>query len=346
MAFNEQTYQDIQDYLDHKMSPSAQQAFERKLSANEALAKEVQLHAEMQELFADTPENQLRKSLQVLSDEAEEERPGLSWKWFAMIPLLIGLVGFLMYQSSSNSKQSTTNNSTTESPAVPSSNELSTTNQDKQNINLESIQLTDNGDVTSPNIKGTTNTVPSVSPLVTGIAPTAYTAPSIVFLRKDLPSIIDDNKKGFFVLDSMQNAPDTINMVKDTIQKEPIADVGELVPIIETPNIIDPTTSSYINAPEEPFVMVLSAPVGSDTPFEDNVYLDSIIASQATSPAPFVSVLSTPADTLYYYVGKLGGVEKAKYADTLAAKLRMQIELNLRNGCSTIGDSDSRFILL
>ena len=91
MAFDEKTYHDIQRYLDRQLGPEERQAFERQMQADPELAREVELNREMQEFLADTPENELRKNLRMLSDQTPEpkkRRPGGKW-WWLLVPCLV-----------------------------------------------------------------------------------------------------------------------------------------------------------------------------------------------------------------------------------------------------------------
>jgi len=97
MDFNEDLYDKIQDYLDKKLSPAETREFESAIAADEELAREVQLHADMQELLADTPENDLRKNLEKLSAEAIEDSSGFDWRLLALIPIIFAIIGFLMF---------------------------------------------------------------------------------------------------------------------------------------------------------------------------------------------------------------------------------------------------------
>ena len=72
MALNENILQQLQRYLDQDLNAEEAKAFEAELQSNEALAKELALHQEMQALLSDTPENALRKNLQDLSNNFQE----------------------------------------------------------------------------------------------------------------------------------------------------------------------------------------------------------------------------------------------------------------------------------
>lgn len=88
MAFSEETYQQIQRYLDQDLSPEELAAFEKEMQENEVLAAEVKLQQEMEELLADTPENNLRKNLQLLNDQVVEETDKKGWNWKSALWLL------------------------------------------------------------------------------------------------------------------------------------------------------------------------------------------------------------------------------------------------------------------
>jgi len=104
MHFDEQTYQRIQRYLDAEMDATEAAAFEAEVNANPELAREVQLNVEMEQLLAETEENELRKSLEQLKvqfadqpskekkDEKEEDddRGGGYWRFLLLfIPIFL-----------------------------------------------------------------------------------------------------------------------------------------------------------------------------------------------------------------------------------------------------------------
>lgn len=98
MALNEDKYQKIQAYLDQEMSEKEARAFEREISADQELAQELKLHREMEDLLADSPENALRKSLDLLGQEAKGENPkqGFNSRWlWLLLPVLLGLTWWL-----------------------------------------------------------------------------------------------------------------------------------------------------------------------------------------------------------------------------------------------------------
>lgn len=95
MAFNEETYRNIQRYLDDQLAPEERQAFEREMQANPALAQEVALNREMQEFLADSPENKLRSNLQLLREQAEAPKKGWAGgKWLWLLLPCFALVGW------------------------------------------------------------------------------------------------------------------------------------------------------------------------------------------------------------------------------------------------------------
>ena len=80
--------QDIQElleqYLNGQLQGDALRDFEAQIAADKALAAEVAFQREMQAFLADTPENELRKTLQMLSDQVVEpkEEEGRGWFWW------------------------------------------------------------------------------------------------------------------------------------------------------------------------------------------------------------------------------------------------------------------------
>ncbi len=98
MALNEDKYRKIQDYLDRKMDQAELGKFEKKLSADEDLAREVKLHADMETFLADTPENDLRNNLQKLSKQVTEDnvQSGNSWRYLLLLIPILVLAGWWM----------------------------------------------------------------------------------------------------------------------------------------------------------------------------------------------------------------------------------------------------------
>jgi len=100
MDFDENLYDKIQAYLDKELSSAERKEFERAIAADENLAREVELHADMQELLSDTPENNLRKNLEKLSAEAidvPEGDEGFDWRFLASVPIVLAIIGFLIF---------------------------------------------------------------------------------------------------------------------------------------------------------------------------------------------------------------------------------------------------------
>ncbi len=103
MALNEEIYGKIQDYLAGGLSEQERIAFEQMMNADEALAQEVALHADMEELLADSMENKLRASLQLLSNQVQEEPLGsgrsLSIKWLWLLIPVVLFAGWWLLKS-------------------------------------------------------------------------------------------------------------------------------------------------------------------------------------------------------------------------------------------------------
>lgn len=109
MTFSDETYEKIDRYLDRQMSPDEINDFEQELQANQELAAEVQLHADMKTSLADTPENQLRQNLQQLSDDFPDDEKPVShfpkgWLWL-LLPLLLLGAYWLMPQNMTKDTQ-------------------------------------------------------------------------------------------------------------------------------------------------------------------------------------------------------------------------------------------------
>lgn len=96
MALNEEQHQKIQNYLDEKLSQEDRSSFENEIKVDENLAQEVKLHADMKTFLSDTPENDLRKSLQKLNKQVTEEKikPGNSWRYLLLLIPILLLVGW------------------------------------------------------------------------------------------------------------------------------------------------------------------------------------------------------------------------------------------------------------
>lgn len=105
MALNEDKYGKIQDYLDKKLSREDLIQFENELKTDQDLARELQLHQEMEAFLADTPENELRKNLQELNQEVEEGKvkTGNSWRFLLLlIPVLLLMAWWISSQMVKN----------------------------------------------------------------------------------------------------------------------------------------------------------------------------------------------------------------------------------------------------
>ena len=72
----------IEQYLNGQLSGQALQAFEERLAAEEALTAEVDFQRKMHHFLADSPENDLRKTLQMLSDQVVEPKKKVDKAWF------------------------------------------------------------------------------------------------------------------------------------------------------------------------------------------------------------------------------------------------------------------------
>lgn len=101
MALSEETYDKIQRYLDGELTTEERGAFEQEMETNQEFAQEVALHANMEELLADSPENELRRNLKMLGEEVKDEPPAtggsLLSKWFwLLVPLMLFAAWWLL----------------------------------------------------------------------------------------------------------------------------------------------------------------------------------------------------------------------------------------------------------
>lgn len=96
MALNEEQQQKIQDFLDKKLSQEDRSSFENEIKVDENLAQEVKLNADMKTFLSDTPENDLRKSLQKLNKQVTEEKvkSDNSWRYLLLLIPILLLVGW------------------------------------------------------------------------------------------------------------------------------------------------------------------------------------------------------------------------------------------------------------
>lgn len=101
MAFSDDLYRRIDEYLENELSSDERRNFEQAMSEDEELAKEVALQKEIQELLADTPENELRQNLKRLNKQVVEtggtpSRP--KWQWGGLLLLLIPIIWWWFYK--------------------------------------------------------------------------------------------------------------------------------------------------------------------------------------------------------------------------------------------------------
>ena len=98
MALNEDKYRKIQEYLDQDMNEQEARAFEQELRVDQELAQELKLHREMENLLADSPENALRKNLDLLSEDIKEETPpprSTNRFFWLLLPVVLALSWWL-----------------------------------------------------------------------------------------------------------------------------------------------------------------------------------------------------------------------------------------------------------
>ncbi|MEM9920391.1 MAG: hypothetical protein AAF990_20000 [Bacteroidota bacterium] len=97
MAKKEDIQKRVERYLEEELDSEERRQFEKDIQSDEALARELVLHQDMEELLADSPENELRKSLQQLSGQVEVEPAQASsgsvrYLYWLLLPLLLLLV--------------------------------------------------------------------------------------------------------------------------------------------------------------------------------------------------------------------------------------------------------------
>lgn len=135
MEFSEEIYRNIQRYLDDQLGPEDREAFEREMKANAELAREVELNREMKTFLADTPENELRRNLQLLGEQAQEPKTGLSggwWRWLVFILPLVLISWWLLRDSQENSRvESVVPQEETPAPAVNQDEDVTPPPQEK-----------------------------------------------------------------------------------------------------------------------------------------------------------------------------------------------------------------------
>ncbi|MEM1319168.1 MAG: hypothetical protein AAGG75_02865 [Bacteroidota bacterium] len=136
MAFSEETYIKIFRYLENDLSSQERADFEQEINASEELAREVALQSEMNELLADSPENELRKNLDTLSRQAQDKEPpgGFPPYFLWGIPLLLAaaVAWWLLSPSAddANSRSGLTDSSTPSSTITPPSSPSSSGSTD------------------------------------------------------------------------------------------------------------------------------------------------------------------------------------------------------------------------
>lgn len=101
MALDEDKFGKIHDYLDKKLGQEDLTQFENELKNDQDLAQELKLHQDMATFLADTPENELRKNLQKLTQEVKEGKVKTenSWRFLlGLLPVLLLMVWWVSSQ--------------------------------------------------------------------------------------------------------------------------------------------------------------------------------------------------------------------------------------------------------
>ena len=144
MAINEKTYNTIQAYLNDELRPEERKHFQEAIDEDPALAEEVRLHADLQKMLQDSPENSLRRQLQKLSDQSPNpvnstprSKSLLHLLW--LIPLL--LFGLWWFMPSGIPQQES---------VEPIPNEESVESKAEQSSSSPGVQNTNKPDVESP----------------------------------------------------------------------------------------------------------------------------------------------------------------------------------------------------
>lgn len=148
MAFSDDLYRRIDEYLDNELSSDERRSFEQAMSEDEELAKEVALQKEIQELLTDTPENELRQNLERLNEQVVQEGASSrsKWRWGGLLLLLVPFIWWLYKPAEENIEHSTLNQEQQESleeENVPSDEEVSEkdidlpTNEEKDQVPVE-----------------------------------------------------------------------------------------------------------------------------------------------------------------------------------------------------------------
>jgi hypothetical protein len=103
MASNEELFNAIQRYLNGEMDPEELKKFQEAMVADQSLAEEVQLHADMQALLQDSPENLLRSNLQKLNDQAKDssssDKSSKLWNFLWLLPVLLVAIGWGIFNT-------------------------------------------------------------------------------------------------------------------------------------------------------------------------------------------------------------------------------------------------------
>lgn len=123
MAFDEEKYRKIEDYLGNRLKGESRKKFEQEMQADDQLSKEVELHKDMEELLSDSPENALRKNLKQLAEEAAPVSKKVPSKWALalLVPVLVALTWWFF----------SGNNTSHETAPTPESEEIIPATQDE-----------------------------------------------------------------------------------------------------------------------------------------------------------------------------------------------------------------------
>lgn len=281
MDFNEDIYDKIQAYLDKDLSQEETREFEAAMAADEELSREVGLHADMEALLADTPENNLRKSLEKLGAESADDIAGFDWRLLVLIPIFFAIIGFLMFGRESEQKDTYGAKSGVTIPTVDTSSSVS--------LDSTSTSVT----ITNPSQKTEKDTAIIKSPETTDISTKTVGSSSGKSGNKTSttsnaePQSSSVGKGGLGPIEPTKNEIDTfspgvqelmIESYSTTIDTNTYASMRAVAP-----NSID----------EVPITRLLSAPPpGNETPFEPDARLDSLVGIDYSAQEDFTLAIT------------------------------------------------------
>lgn len=156
MEFDENLHDQIDRYLNNKMSEEEAKQFEVKKNNDEKLLAELEMNAQMKEFLKDSPENKLRANLKKLSDEFVEEeekepihiqRNTTNFSLIFKVAAAIIIAGMLwwLYANSSNSTPNKT-------PEIVKTPEDIKSDENQQEDRLDLIDDSKNEDIANEDV--------------------------------------------------------------------------------------------------------------------------------------------------------------------------------------------------